>query len=149
MSDFLSPLFPAGFYYKTFMWPRAAWAALYEPLIRRAAGLGRAPSRPDPDRYAQRYAHCDVLVVGAGPAGLAAARAAADAGARVILCDEQAELGGSLLDGGPAQIDGLRGRRLAGALARRCSPPIRACGCSRARRPSATSRTTASASSSG
>ena len=68
-SDFLSPLFPAGFYYKTFMWPRAAWAALYEPLIRRAAGLGRAPSQPDPDRYTQRFAHCDVLVVGAGPAG--------------------------------------------------------------------------------
>ncbi|MDP9199738.1 MAG: 2Fe-2S iron-sulfur cluster-binding protein, partial [Pseudomonadota bacterium] len=67
-NDRLSPLFPAGFYYKTFMWPRAAWAALYEPLIRRAAGLGRAPSLPDPDRYATRHAHCDVLVVGAGPA---------------------------------------------------------------------------------
>jgi sarcosine oxidase subunit alpha len=107
VGDFLSPLFPAGFYYKTFLWPRGAWAALYEPLIRRAAGLGRAPSRPDPDRYVQRHAHCDVLVVGAGPAGLAAARAAADAGARVILCDEQAEPGGALLDGGPAQIDGF------------------------------------------
>jgi sarcosine oxidase subunit alpha len=106
-SDFLAPIFPAGFYYKTFMWPRAAWAALYEPMIRRAAGLGRAPSLPDPDRYAQRYAHCDVLVVGSGPAGLAAARAALEAGARVILCDEQAEPGGSLLDGGPAYVDGL------------------------------------------
>ncbi|HKX58173.1 MAG TPA: 2Fe-2S iron-sulfur cluster-binding protein, partial [Steroidobacteraceae bacterium] len=62
-SDFLSPLFPAGFYYKTFMWPRSAWQALYEPLIRRAAGLGRAPPLPDPDTYAQRFAHCDVLVV--------------------------------------------------------------------------------------
>ena len=81
-------------------------ATLYEPLIRRAAGLGRAPTQPDPDRYAQRYAHCDVLVVGAGPAGLAAALAAADAGARVILCDEQAEPGGSLLDGGVRAIDG-------------------------------------------
>ena len=80
--------FPAGFYYKTFMWPRKAWKALYEPLIRRAAGLGRAPTQPDPDRYAQRYAHCDVLVVGAGPAGIAAALTAADGGARVILCDE-------------------------------------------------------------
>src|ERR1700741_1851704 len=100
----LSPLFPAGFYYKTFMWPRAAWALLYEPLIRAAAGLGRAPSRPDPDRYVQRYAHCDVLVVGAGPAGLAAALAAAGSGARVVLCDEQPEFGGSLLDETTAQI---------------------------------------------
>ena len=66
-------------------------------VIRRMAGLGRAPTQPDPDRYAQRYAHCDVLVVGAGPAGLAAALAAAEGGARVMLCDEQAELGGSLL----------------------------------------------------
>jgi sarcosine oxidase subunit alpha len=104
--DLLSPLFPAGFYYKTFKWPRSAWVALYEPLIRRAAGLGRAPSLPDTDRYAQRFAHCDVLVVGAGPAGLAAALAAAGAGARVILCDEQAEPGGSLLDGCAAGIDG-------------------------------------------
>jgi sarcosine oxidase subunit alpha len=107
IADFLSPLFPAGFYYKTFMWPRSAWSKLYEPLIRRAAGLGRAPAAPDPDNYTRRYAHCDVLVVGAGPAGLAAARAAADAGARVILCDEQAEPGGALLDGGQAHIDGL------------------------------------------
>jgi sarcosine oxidase, subunit alpha len=106
--DFLSAFFPAGFYYKTFMWPRAAWATLYEPLIRRAAGLGRAPSQPDPDRYAQRFAHCDVLVVGAGPAGLAAALAAGEAGARVILCDEQATAGGSLQDGGGGAIDGLR-----------------------------------------
>jgi sarcosine oxidase subunit alpha len=107
VADFVSPLLPAGFYYKTFKWPRSAWVKLYEPLIRRAAGLGRAPALPDPDRYARRYAHCDVLVVGAGPAGLAAACAAAGAGARVILCDEQSEPGGALLDGGPAQIDGL------------------------------------------
>ncbi len=107
LSDLLSPLLPAGFYYKTFMWPRSAWAAVYEPLIRKAAGLGRAPSLPDPDRYAQRHAHCDVLVAGAGPAGLSAALAAAEAGARVILCDEQAEPGGSLLAGAPGRIDGL------------------------------------------
>jgi sarcosine oxidase subunit alpha len=105
-NDLLSPIFPAGFYYKTFMWPRAAWAALYEPLIRRAAGLGRAPSQPDPDRYVQRFAHCDVLVVGAGPAGLAAGLAAAAGGARVILADEQSEPGGSLLDGCAASVDG-------------------------------------------
>ena len=57
INDKLSAFFPAGFYYKTFMWPRKAWKALYEPLIRRAAGLGHAPTRADPDRYAQRYAH--------------------------------------------------------------------------------------------
>jgi len=107
LNDLLSPLFPAGFYYKTFMWPRSGWAHIYEPLIRATTGLGRAPTLPDPDRYAQSYAHCDVLVVGAGPAGLAAALAAADAGARVILCDEQPEPGGSLLSGSPARIDGV------------------------------------------
>jgi sarcosine oxidase subunit alpha len=106
VNDALSPFFPAGFYYKTFMWPRKAWKALYEPIIRRAAGLGEAPSRADPDRYAQRYAHCDVLVVGAGPAGIAAALAAADGGARVMLCDEQAAFGGSLLGDVAARIDG-------------------------------------------
>ena len=88
------------------MWPRRAWKSLYEPVIRRAAGLGVAPTQPDPDRYAQRYAHCDVLVVGAGPAGLAAALAAARSGARVILCDESCEFGGSLLGDAAARIDG-------------------------------------------
>jgi sarcosine oxidase subunit alpha len=107
INDLLSRFFPAGFYYKTFMWPRRAWKALYEPVIRRAAGLGEAPTEPDPDRYAQRYAHCDVLVVGAGPAGLAAALAAAQAGARVIVCDEQSEFGGSLLSDPAAVIDGV------------------------------------------
>jgi sarcosine oxidase subunit alpha len=106
INDVLSRFFPAGFYYKTFMWPRGAWKALYEPLIRRAAGLGRAPTLPDPDRYAQRYAHCDVLVVGAGPAGIVAALTAANAGARVILCDEQSEPGGSLLSDPAVSIEG-------------------------------------------
>src|ERR1700675_3835223 len=92
------------------MWPKTAWKALYEPVIRGAAGLGEAPSPPDPDRYAQRYAHCDVLVVGAGPAGIAAALTAADGGARVMLCDEQAEFGGSLLGDVAARIDGDLGR---------------------------------------
>ena len=109
INDWLSPLFPAGFYYKTFMWPKKAWKTLYEPVIRRAAGLGVAPTQPDPDRYAQRYAHCDVLVVGAGPAGIAAALAAADAGSRVIVCDESAEFGGSLLGDISARIDGGSG----------------------------------------
>ena len=106
-NDWLSAFFPAGFYYKTFMWPRVGWKTLYEPVIRSAAGLGRAPSRADTDRYARCYAHCDVLVVGAGPAGLAAALCAAGSGARVILCDEQSELGGSLLAGSAAVIDGV------------------------------------------
>ena len=106
INDKLSRFFPAGFYYKTFMWPRAAWKSLYEPAIRRAAGLGHAPTLPDPDTYAQRYAHCEVLVIGAGPAGIAAALTAASGAARVILCDEQAELGGSLLADPGATIDG-------------------------------------------
>jgi sarcosine oxidase subunit alpha len=106
VNDWLSAFFPAGFYYKTFMWPKSGWKKWYEPAIRRAAGLGVAPTRPDPDRYAQRYAHCDVLVVGGGPAGLAAALAAADSGARVMLCDESAEFGGSLLGDSSARING-------------------------------------------
>ena len=106
INDVLSTFFPAGFYYKTFMWPRRAWKSLYEPMIRRAAGLGRAPVHADPDRYAQRYAHCDVLIVGAGPAGMAAALSAAESGARVILCDETHEFGGSLLTDASAMIDG-------------------------------------------
>ena len=105
-NDFFSRFIPAGFYYKTFMWPRKAWHRWYEPRIRAAAGLGRAPSLADPDSYAQRYAHCEVLVVGAGPAGLAAALEAARTGARVILCDEQEQPGGSLLAGAGAPIDG-------------------------------------------
>ncbi|MGH8618938.1 MAG: 2Fe-2S iron-sulfur cluster-binding protein, partial [Burkholderiales bacterium] len=85
VNDLLSPLLPAGFYYKTFMWPPSFWRKVYEPAIRAAAGLGRAPDGPDPDRYQQRHAHCDVLIAGGGPAGLAAALAASEAGARVIL----------------------------------------------------------------
>ncbi|MGN6818057.1 MAG: sarcosine oxidase subunit alpha family protein [Sphingomonas sp.] len=103
----LSRFIPAGFYYKTFMWPRKAWDRLYEPRIRAAAGLGEAPSAPDPDTYSQRYAHCDVLVIGAGPAGIAAALAAADSGARVILCDDRPSMGGSLLSAVDVTIDGI------------------------------------------
>ncbi len=91
------PVFAAGFYYKTFMWPAAFWETVYEPLIRRAAGLGRAASAADPDHYARGHIHCDVLVVGAGPAGLAAALAAGRAGARVVLADSDARPGGRLL----------------------------------------------------
>ena len=106
-NDFVSRFIPAGFYYKTFMWPRKAWHRWYEPRIRAAAGLGRAPALADPDSYAQRYAHCEVLVVGAGPAGLAAAAEAAQSGKRVLLCDEQARFGGSLLSGPTDIVDGI------------------------------------------
>ncbi len=92
-----SRLIPAGFYYKTFMWPSSLWP-MYEHFIRRAAGLGHAPDGPDPDHYDKMNVHCDVLVVGAGPAGLAAALAATRAGARVILADEQDRAGGWLLN---------------------------------------------------
>ena len=96
VNNLMSPFFAAGFYYKTFMWPKQAWSKIYEPFIRRAAGLGVAPTEEDPDRYASRYAHCDVLIAGAGVAGLTAALSAAAAGASVILVDEQQEVGGAL-----------------------------------------------------
>ena len=97
MTKPFSPFMSAGFYYKTFMWPKSFWEKLYEPLIRRAAGLGRAAGLPDPDTYEKAFAHCDVLVIGGGSAGLAAALAAGRSGARVILCDESFEFGGRLL----------------------------------------------------
>jgi len=89
-------LMPPGFYYKTFMYPKKLWM-IYEHFIRKAAGLGAAPVEADPDTYDRFNQHCDVLVVGAGPAGLVAAREAARTGARVIIADEQSEFGGSLL----------------------------------------------------
>lgn len=89
-------LMPPGFYYKTFMRPKRLWMT-YERFIRKAAGLGQAPTQPDPDCYDQFNQHCDVLIVGAGPAGLAAALAAGKTGARVIIADEQSEIGGSIL----------------------------------------------------
>ena len=113
VNSMLSPFIPAGFYYKTFMWPRRAWQKLYEPCIRATAGLGRAPSEPDPDCYANRYAHCDLLIIGGGAAGLAAALTAAVSGARVILCDEQAQPGGALLSDAAAVIGGLPAPRWA------------------------------------
>ena len=105
VNGLVSRFLPPGFYYKTFMWPRRLWP-FYERQLRRAGGFGVAPSGPDPDRYDKMNAHCDVLVVGSGPAGLAAALRAGRTGARVILVDEQQEMGGSLLASN-TEIDGM------------------------------------------
>ena len=105
LSNRLSRVLPSGFYYKTFMWPKSFWKHIYEPLIRRSAGLGRAPEGRDPDTYEQIHVHCDVLVIGAGVAGLAAADAAAASGARVIIADENPRFGG-LADISGGRIDG-------------------------------------------
>ncbi|MGH6864967.1 MAG: sarcosine oxidase subunit alpha family protein [Methyloceanibacter sp.] len=97
VNQLFAPIFGAGFYYKTFMWPPSFWERVYEPMIRRAAGLGSAAEAADPDHYEKANAFCDVLVVGGGAAGLAAALAASSSGARVILCEEDFRLGGRLL----------------------------------------------------
>lgn len=96
INDRLSPFLSAGFYYKTFMWPQAFWEKLYEPIIRASAGLGRLSMQPDPDIYDKGFLHCDLLIIGAGPAGLSAALAAGRAGARVIFADEDFLTGGRL-----------------------------------------------------
>ena len=97
INDRLGMFFPAGFYNKTFMWPRSFWDKVYEPAIRKMAGLGDAPTAEDPDHYTATYAHCDLLIVGAGPAGIDAALGYMDTNKRIILVDEQDELGGGAL----------------------------------------------------
>jgi len=104
----LSRVMGAGFYYKVMHGSQWMWQHVYEPLIRRAAGFGACPTLADPDRYDHRHVHCEVLVVGGGPAGLAAARAAARSGARVILADEDERFGGSLL-AQPRTVEGRSG----------------------------------------
>ena len=97
VNDLAAPFLSAGFYYKTFMWPRAFWERLYEPMIRRAAGLGSLSGRSDEAVYEKAWAECDLLVIGSGPTGLMAALTAARAGADVILAEEDARMGGRLL----------------------------------------------------
>jgi heterotetrameric sarcosine oxidase alpha subunit len=110
VNDIVAPILSAGFYYKTFMWPRAFWEGLYEPLIRRAAGLGALSGKSNEETYEKAFAFCDILVIGAGPAGLMAALVAGRAGADVILADEDCRMGGRLLaeteavDGQPGAV---------------------------------------------
>lgn len=96
VNDLLSPFLSAGFYYKTFMWPKAFWEKIYEPMIRRAAGLGKLSGLEDPDTYDKGFLHCDLLIIGAGPTGLAAALTAAKSIAQVLLVDEDFVAGGRL-----------------------------------------------------
>lgn len=97
INDLFSNFLSAGFYYKTFMWPKAFWERVYEPIIRRAAGLGALSGQHDEGRYDKAYAHCDLLVIGSGPAGLMSALMAGRAGANVILAEEDCRFGGRLL----------------------------------------------------
>ena len=114
INDRLSNFFAAGFYYKTFMWPRAFWEKVYEPIIRRAAGLGSMSRLEDPDSYDKGSLHCDVLIIGAGPAGLMAALTAGRAGARVILADEDFRFGGRL-NAETLEVGGMAGADWAAA----------------------------------
>lgn len=112
LNDLAAPFLSAGFYYKTFMWPKAFWEKLYEPLIRRAAGLGALSKAHNDDTYEKAFAFCDLLVIGAGPTGLMAAVTAARAGADVILADEDS-LPGGRLNSETHEIDGKPGQQWA------------------------------------
>jgi sarcosine oxidase subunit alpha len=104
VNDWLSKFLTAGFYYKTFMWPARFWEAIYEPMIRRAAGIGRLSDTPDPSVYDKGYLHPDVLVIGAGLAGLVCSLQLAKGGQRVLLVDEHARFGGRLLFSANAKL---------------------------------------------
>ena len=96
INNILSPLLPAGFYYKTFMWPASFWEK-YEYFIRKSAGLGKSPTKPDPDLYEHKYIHCDVLVIGGGISGIMAAKTAAENNYKTLLLDEKPHLGGTTI----------------------------------------------------
>ncbi len=108
INDYLAPFLTAGFYYKTFMWPKLFWERIYEPVIRASAGLGVLSGEADPDCYDKGFLHCDVLIIGAGPAGLAAALASGRTGARVIIADEDF-LPGGRLNCETFEVDGMAG----------------------------------------
>ncbi len=109
INDLASPMLAAGFYYKTFMWPKAFWEKVYEPAIRHSAGLGSLSMQPDPDAYDKGTLFADLLIIGAGPAGLSAALAAGRSGARVILCEEDFQFGGRL-NAERMSVDGMSAR---------------------------------------
>ena len=96
INNFLSPLLPAGFYYKTFMWPASFWEK-YEYFIRKSAGLGKSPTKPDPENYEHKYVHCDVLVIGGGISGIMAAKTSAQNNLKTLLVEEKPHLGGSTI----------------------------------------------------
>ena len=97
INNLISPFIPAGFYYKTFMWPKSFWKKIYEPLIRMSAGLGKSPTLPDPDIYDHKHEHCDVLVIGGGISGIISAKIAAKNNLKTILIDDKNVLGGSTI----------------------------------------------------
>ena len=109
INNFLKRFFPAGFYYKTFMWPKSFWYKVYEPFIRKAAGLGVASLEKDKERYEHKFEYCDLLVTGSGPSGLASAYAAAKNGAKVILAEDKPRYGGTLLTD-DVSIDNMSGK---------------------------------------
>jgi len=124
INNWMYRFFPAGFYYKTFMHPRPFWKHVFEPIIRRSAGLGKAPTEADPDKYEQAYAHVDVVVVGGGIAGLTAARDAARDGKSVWLVEQTPHFGGRTPTDhadGQSRVDALLAelRGMAGVTLRR------------------------------
>ncbi len=123
INDLASPFLSAGFYYKTFMWPRSFWEKLYEPFIRRAAGIGALSGQHNADHYEKAFAFCDLLVIGSGPAGLAAALEGARAGARVILAEDDARMGGRLICDNALLNDAAAGDWVDAALAELAAAP--------------------------